>query len=268
MSRSIFLAVIISIVILLAGPAVAGSFSFSTGAPDGRMGAGSRPASFSQIEIQSADDFISTAATVIHHATFTGLIPGSEFVSQISQVTVEIFRVFPNDSVNPPSGRVPTRVNSPGDNAFAYRDSAAHTLSFIAAVTNGNFTVANTVLNGINPKPNQTTGGEGAVSGQEVSFDVTFTSPIFLPPGHYFFIPQVHLPSGLFLWLSAPYPANPPFSPDLEGWIRNTNLSPDWLRIGTDIVGGGVNAPKFNFSFSLAGIRPGVISALELLLLQ
>jgi len=32
-------------------------------------------------------------------------------------------------------------------------------------------------------------------------------------------------------------------------WIRNADLDPDWLRVGTDIVGG----TTFNGSFSLSG---------------
>src|SRR6185369_15511740 len=43
-----------------------------------------------------------------------------------------------------------------------------------------------------------------------------------------------------------------PFSPDLQAWIRNANLAPDWLRIGTDIIG-GATPPTFNMSFSLTG---------------
>ncbi len=39
------------------------------------------------------------------------------------------------------------------------------------------------------------------------------------------------------------------FVGDLQSWIRNDNLAPDWLRIGTDIVGTGA----FNASFSLLG---------------
>lgn len=94
------------------------------------------------------------------------------------------------------------------------------------------------------------------MTGQEVLFNVTFTAPFLLPADHYFFIPQVALPPGAnFLWLSAPKPIVPPgtpFLPDLQSWIRNANLDPDWLRIGTDIVGGNP-APTFNGTFSLAG---------------
>src|SRR5207249_3834587 len=71
---------------------------------------------------------------------------------------------------------------------------------------NGSFTVANSVVNGINPIPNQTTGGEGPVTGEEVRIDVTLTTPFSLPADHYFFVPQVQLSSGTFLWLSAAGP--------------------------------------------------------------
>ncbi len=60
------------------------------------------------------------------------------------------------------------------------------------------------------------------------------------------------LSSGNFLWLSAPKPIvapGTPFTPDLQSWIRNDNLAPDWLRIGSDIIGQGA----FNATFSLSG---------------
>jgi hypothetical protein len=57
---------------------------------------------------------------------------------------------------------------------------------------------------------------------------------------------------GDFLYLSAPRPTVPPFAGDLQAWIRNSNLAPDWLRIGTDIIG-GATPPTFNMTFSLIG---------------
>ena len=91
-------------------------------------------------------------------------------------------------------------------------------------------------------------------------FDVTFTSPITLGPDHYFFVPQVELDSGNFLWLSASRPIVPPgtdFPPgftDLQSWTRDDpGIAPDWLRVGTDIVGPDVGAPTFNAAFSLSG---------------
>jgi hypothetical protein len=41
-----------------------------------------------------------------------------------------------------------------------------------------------------------------------------------------------------------------PFAPDLQAWVRNANLDPDWLRVGTDIVG-GATPPTFNLAFTL-----------------
>jgi hypothetical protein len=124
--------------------------------------------------------------------------------------------------------------------------------------------VSNTVLNGINPfKVNGTTdanrtGGEGPVSGEEVQITITFSKPIVLPAGHYFFRPEVLVNGGDFLYLSAPRPmVSPPATPlaqDLQAWIRNAPLAPDWLRIGTDIIdAAGATGPTFNMTFSLNG---------------
>src|SRR5262249_9702383 len=137
----------------------------------------------------------------------------------------------------------------------ATRDSANGTLTFSTTLLGGTFIAANSVVNGINPSPNQFTGGEGSVTGQEVQFNVTFASPIDLAADHYFFRPEVLLSNGNFLWLSAPKPIVPPgtaFTPDLQTWIRNTNLKPDWLRIGTDITHQG----PFNAAFSLQAAAP------------
>ena len=43
--------------------------------------------------------------------------------------------------------------------------------------------------------------------------------------------------------------------PDLQSWTRDVTIEPDWLRIGTDIVGGSP-APTFNQAFSLVGEVP------------
>jgi hypothetical protein len=234
---------------LLTIPAQSGLISFTTGAPDGRLGAASRPGTTTEIE--TADDFILANQSSITSATFTGLLPTGAPLSSITGVGVEFYRVFPFDSVTPPDGRVPTRVNSPSDNAFSSFDIGLGNMTFTASVLNPSFTVANSVLNGINPFPNQTTGGEGSVSGEEVSFSITFSPGANLPADHYFFKPQVALSSGNFYWLSTARSA-PLFPGDLQAWIRNTNLDPDWLRIGTDIVGGS-SPPTYNMAFSLQG---------------
>ena len=244
-------------------PAAAEPFFFSTGAPNGLMATASRPDIPPGTEIESADDFILTKGTKITSATFTGLLPSGAPLTNVTDVVVEIYRVFPKDSTNPPDGRVPTRTNSPSDVAFDSRDSAAATLTFSSAILSASFTAANSVLNGIHPLPNVKTGGEGPVTGEEVQFTVNFTSPFDLPADHYFFVPQVQLSSGNFFWLSA---ANPiaggtgPFTPDLQEWIRNSALDPDWLRVATDIV--GVAPPVFNATFSLTGVtvpEPGSV---------
>jgi hypothetical protein len=175
----------------------------------------------------------------------------------VGEVVVEIYRVFPNDSDTGRTINVPTRANSPSDVELESRDTATADLSFTSAVLNPNFTAANSVLNGIHPKPSQTTGGEGPISGQEVQFNVTFTTPFDLPADHYFFVPQVEVNNGEFFWLSAPKPIvspGTPFLPDLQAWTRNEALQPDWLRVGSDIVGPDpATAPTFNASFSLTG---------------
>ena len=241
--------------LLLAASASASSFSFSTGDPDGKIATLSRPASDGTIQTETADDFVITAdTTLITHATFTGLLPAGAPLSSILQVEVEIYHVFPLDSATPPSGNVVTRTNSPSDVEIgsATRDSAASTLDFAAVLLSASFTAANSVVIGINKAPNQHTGGEGPVTGEEVAISVAFDPPISLPTNHYFLRPEVLLSSGNFLWLSAPKPILPPgtpFAADLQTWIRNDDLAPDWSRVGTDITGQG----PFNASFSLVG---------------
>jgi Putative Ig domain len=237
------------------------------------MAMASRPATGGKIEIEAGDDFVVTDPTSISGASFTGLLPSAASLSTIAEVRVEVYRLFPSDSdVSRTSGPptfstllVPTRVNSPSDVVFASRDSADASLSFTPSIINSTFAANNSVLNGIHPKPGQTTGGEGLASGEEVTFNVGLSSPISLPAGHYFFVPQVALSSGDFFWLSAPRPIVAPGTPfptgwnDLQSWIRNSDLDPDWLRVGTDIVG-GATPPTFNASFSLSGVTCQPIS--------
>jgi hypothetical protein len=108
------------------------------------------------------------------------------------------------------------------------------------------------------------TNGNGPITGQEVQINVNFLTPFSLPADHYFFIPQVQLSNGgNFYWLSASRPISGPGTTpfpagftDLQSWTRDANLDPDWLRVGTDIVGvpaAGGAAPTFNAAFSLDG---------------
>jgi VPDSG-CTERM motif len=245
--------------------------------PTDQIAAASRPESGNQFEIEAADDFLLPTGARVTGATFTGLLPQQFNLSNIGDVTIEIYRVFPNDSnvgrtSGPPTfstSNVPTRVNSPSDVAFASRESGTG-LTFTTSLLNPSFIATNSVQpGGIHPLPSQTTGGNGAVTGQEVQFTIDFTTPFDLPPDHYFFVPQVELTGtdGSFLWLSATRPLVPPssvFSPDLQTWTRDGGIDPDWLRIGADIVGGNP-APTFNGSFSISGIVPDSGSTLFLL---
>ena len=242
--------------LLLVAPAAAAPFFFSTGNPDGLIATLSRTASTGKLETETADDFVTTATTVITSATFTGLLVGGATPADVSDVEIELYHVFPIDSTFPPDGRVNTRVNSPSDDNFAAADGALGQLSFTTTVISQTFTAANSVVNGIFAKPNQFTGGEGAVTGEEVQFNVTFNTPFVLGADHVFFRPEVDLGSaGNFLWLSAPKPIvapGTPFGTDLQTWIRNDGpgaLAPDWERIGTDVT----NQGPFNAAFSLSG---------------
>jgi hypothetical protein len=148
---------------------------------------------------------------------------------------------------------VPTRVNSPADVEVdsATRDGRLGTLTFTASTLGPSFTASNTVVTGISTA----THGEGAATGEQVQITMTFDPPIVLPSDHYFFRPEIEVIGGDFLYLSAPRPIvapGTPFLPDLQAWIRNTDLKPDWLRIGTDIVQDPAT-PTFNMTFSLTG---------------
>jgi hypothetical protein len=257
---------------LIAGVGYAGPFFFSTGNVTNLMATATRPESTGKFEIEAADDFVLTGTlTSLTSATFTGLLTGA--APTVGEVRVEIYRVFPNDSnvgrtSGPPTfstSQVPTRVNSPSDDALADRDSTPGGGLTFSTTALGTFTSAlNSVQpGGIHPLPGppaQTTGGNGPVTGQEVQFNITFTDPFALPADHYFFVPQVAVAGGEFLWLSGTRPvAFPPGFTDLQEWTRDANLDPDWLRVGTDIVGPpatGGPAPTFNGAFSLTGAVP------------
>lgn len=223
---------------------------FSTGNPDGRVGMASRPAGVFGSAREAADDFLLLQNTSITNATFAGLLPTGSTAANITGLTIEMYRVFPLDSNDPPSGNVATRANSPSDVAFDSRTFGGD-LTF-SATSLGNFVVLNSVIDGLNPLPNSRTGGEGAVAGTEFLFSVDFLTPFVLPAAHYFFVPQVALSNGTFLWLSAARPIEAPgtlFTPDLQAWMRSSELAPDWLRVGTDIIGG---TETFNGTFSLS----------------
>ena len=153
-------------------------------------------------------------------------------------------------------------MNSPSDVEFVGRDSSAGGLNFIPIVLNPSFTAVASVDTNVTLGA----GSQGSVTGQEVRFDISFTQPLDLPADHYFFVPQVLLTDAdqHFLWLSASRPIDAtgtPFMPDLQSWMRNAELDPDWLRIGTDIIGG----TTFNAAFTLNGVTIPEPASLSLL---
>lgn len=248
--RSLFVLVLMS---AFSAPASADSTLFSTNPdPDGAMGMASRPGVGGKTEIETGDDFFTTSNVRITSATFTGLLTGTN--PTIGDVVVELYHIFPLDS-GPFDGKVPTRNNSPSDVAFDSRDTAGGTLSFTTTTLSSDFSASNSVLNGISVN----SGGDGAIRGTEVQFTVTFSTPFSLTAGsHDFFVPQVQVDGGEFYWLSSARPIVAPGTPfpagttDLQAWIRNEALQPDWLRVGTDIIG-GTTPPTFNGTFSLSG---------------
>ena len=257
---------------LAAGPAM-GAVIYNNLTPNNLMAIATRPDT-NAFEIEAGDDFFLGSRTSINGASFTGLfVPGPTGGStSVSQVIVEIYRVFPLDSDTGRIPKVPTRANSPSDVAFDSRDV---TSTFNTSILSATFTALNSVQpGGIHPSPLQTTGGNGPLTGQEVQFNVTFSNPFDLPPDHYFFVPQVALTNGgQFYWLSASRPISgagtTPFPvgvTDLQAWTRDAMLDPDWLRVGMDIVG-GTTPPTFNTAFSLSGASVPAPASLTLLAL-
>jgi PEP-CTERM motif len=187
--------------------------------------------------------------------------------------------VFPalsdvNRTSGPPTfstSQVPTRVNSPSDVEHNGRATSSGDLTFTTKVPGNTFTALNSVQpNGIHPTPNQTTSGNGPVTGQEVEFYVNFSKSFDFPPDHYFFVAQVQVIGGEFLWLSgtrpivAPGMPFPPGVTDLQSWTRDQMLDPDWRRVGGDIVGPTpATAPTFNAAFTLSDVpEPASLSLL------
>jgi hypothetical protein len=247
------------------------AFFFSTGTPDGLMASAAQIAAAGKPEIETRDDFIApstpisststqVADTVISQATFIGLIPRHQSIADIKNVSFQVYDVFPAESNTARTPNVPTRTNSPSDIEIINVSSPTQ-LTFTTKVLKKSFTAANSVTS----TSQIHVGGASSpdpVTGKEVQITVTFTQPLDLPAGHYFIGPEVQLGHGTFLWLSAPKPittANggtpsgfPAGTTDLQTWIRDLALQPDWLRIGTDLVG-GATPPTFNASFSLSG---------------
>jgi len=118
------LAVLIASVVVLLGPPAFADVIYNNLTPNNLMATAVRPDT-APFEIEAGDDFFLGAAARVNSASFDGLlVPGAGGATpSISQVVIEIYRVFPADSdVGRTSGaptfstpQVPTRVNSPSD---------------------------------------------------------------------------------------------------------------------------------------------------------
>ncbi len=67
-----YLPSLLALVLLWPSAATADPCFFSTGNPDGQIATLSRTASTGKLETETADDFVTSAPTVITSATFTG----------------------------------------------------------------------------------------------------------------------------------------------------------------------------------------------------
>jgi hypothetical protein len=137
-ARIHLLGLIAALVTGLATPAAAVPVPFfsSTGNPDGLMAMGAHGPN-SQIE--AADDFVTTAPTTITGATFTGLITSGVPLSNIGEVNIDLYHVFPIDSDTSRTPNVLSRVNSPADTEFDGRNSTTGTLVFTPGLLNPSF---------------------------------------------------------------------------------------------------------------------------------
>jgi hypothetical protein len=244
---------------LASGSVFAETVLYNNDVPDGRIGV----ASGGPAGNETADDFFAGGpTTLITGGSFTGLIPKG---ATVTGVGVEIYRVEPEHAIRD----VPTRFNSPSDDGIPLTErlSGGGGLSFTTSLLSNGAGVSNSVLTGIHSNSSgltQMTGGEGGISGQEVRFNFT-TDAISLPAGHYFFVPTVDVTGGSaggnlkehFAWLSASRPisglGSTPINPDLQAWTRNGDLHPDWLRVGTDIIGPTEDPATYNMAFRLTG---------------
>jgi hypothetical protein len=104
--------------------------------PDGKMATASRPGTPGKFEIESADDFALTSETSLTSATFTGLLPTGSALSNIKDVDVEIYGVFPvNSNVGRTSGS-PT-FQGPFNAVFSIAGTVVPEISTWAMLTLG-----------------------------------------------------------------------------------------------------------------------------------
>jgi len=199
----------------------------NTGNTDGKLERCRASASVNKLETETADDFVLDQTTVLTGATITGLVTTS--LANISNVEIEMYHRFPQDSIADRTHRFPTRQKLPSDVEIdsATRDGNNHTLRFSTALLNPTFTALKTVVNSISVAQ-----GEPAVTGAEVEITVTFTSPIVLPAGHYFFRPEVQVNGGDFPVPLGPQTDRRTGAKPLPETCKRGSATPNFRRTG------------------------------------
>jgi hypothetical protein len=111
----------------------------------GKLGAASWRPSANKLETETTDEFALKQTTVLTGASITGLILPAMPLANIGIVEVELYHLFPEDSVDPPAANVPSRVFSPANveidpatRWYALSINAIFTLGLIGAGLTGN----------------------------------------------------------------------------------------------------------------------------------
>jgi hypothetical protein len=249
---------------LASGPLLADPALYNNDNPDGKIGTISRPSTPGLNEFETADDFVLTARSIVTGGSFTGLLPVGTTLSNIKSINVEIYKVQTTEIAT----KVPTRINSPTNDAL-FEQNTGSGLTFSLSTLNNGVGVVNSVDSTIKPGATSAvtvTNGDGPRVGEEARFDFQLTNPLNkfdLEKGQYFYVPQVELDNGNFLWLSANRPISgfgstptPAGFTDLQTWIRDEGgIKPDWERVGRDVIGPDSNfAATYNAAFRLNGV--------------
>jgi hypothetical protein len=83
---------------MLAAPALADTVIYNNLTPNDSMAIASRPDTPGAFEIEAGDDFLLGGEATVNSASFVGLVVPGNGAPSISDVVVEIYRVFPADS--------------------------------------------------------------------------------------------------------------------------------------------------------------------------
>src|SRR5215469_10717255 len=82
----------------LAVSASADAILYNNLTPNAMIGVATRPTPSGSFEIEAGDDFVATTPVSVTHASFVGLVVSGTTAPAVQDVTLEIYRVFPDDS--------------------------------------------------------------------------------------------------------------------------------------------------------------------------